>query len=88
MVVISVDPLSENNPHYAVLGNDTIYNEGWDGIAVTAGAKYDFSMFVRNIPAPQGKSKLKKDFVISLISRRESRHRYRQPLPTRNLHGS
>ena len=68
VVVISVDPLSENNPHYAVLGNDTIYNEGWDGIAVTAGAKYDFSMFVRNIPAPQGKSKLKKDFVISLIT--------------------
>ncbi len=68
VVVVSVDPLSENNPHYAVLGNDTIYNEGWDGIAVTAGAKYDFSMFVRNIPAPQGKSKLKKDFVISLIT--------------------
>ena len=68
VVVISVDPLSENNPHYAVLGNDTIYNEGWDGIAVTAGAKYDFSMFVRNIPAPRGKSKLKKDFVISLIT--------------------
>ena len=68
VVVISVNPLSENNPHYAVLGNDTIYNEGWDGIAVTAGAKYDFSMFVRNIPAPQGKSKLKKDFVISLIT--------------------
>ena len=68
VVVISVDPLSENNPHYAVLGNDTIYNEGWDGIAVTAGAKYDFSMFVRNIPAPRGKSKLKKDFVISLVN--------------------
>ncbi|MBQ6659250.1 MAG: alpha-N-arabinofuranosidase, partial [Prevotella sp.] len=68
VVVISVDPLSENNPHYAVLGNDTIYNEGWDGIAVKAGAKYDFSMFVRNIPTPQGKSKLKKDFVISLVT--------------------
>ena len=68
VVVISVDPLSENNPHYAVLGHDTIYNEGWDGIAVKAGAKYDFSMFVRNIPAPQGKSKLKKDFVISLVT--------------------
>ena len=32
--VVAVDPLSENNPHYAVLGNDTIYNEGWDGIAM------------------------------------------------------
>ena len=68
VVVVSVDPLSGNNPHYAVLGNDTIYNEGWDGIAVTAGAKYDFSMFVRNIPAPLGKSRLKKDFIISLIT--------------------
>ena len=66
--VIVVDPLSKNNPHYAVLANDTIYNEGWDGIAVKAGAKYDFSMFVRNIHAPEGKSKLKKDFVISLVT--------------------
>ena len=36
VVVVSVDPLSENNPHYAVLGNDTIYNEGWDGLDVRA----------------------------------------------------
>ena len=68
IVVVAVDPLSVNNPHYAVLGNDTIYNEGWDGIAVKAGAKYDFSMFVRNIPALEGKSKLKKDLIISLVT--------------------
>ena len=58
--VVQVDPLSENNPHYAVLGNDTIYNEGWDGFAVKAGEKYDFSMFVRNIDG-------KKDFTIQLV---------------------
>mgnify|MGYP002620243638 FL=1 len=39
-------PLSEQNPHYALLWNDTLWNEGWDGIAVEAGKKYDFSMFV------------------------------------------
>ena len=44
---ISADhPLSKNNPHYAILGKDTLWNEGWDGIAVKAGAKYDFSMYV------------------------------------------
>ena len=41
-------PLSVNNPHYALLTNDTLWNEGWDGIAVEAGKDYDFSMYVRN----------------------------------------
>ena len=54
--IVAVDPLSENNPHYAVLGNDTIYNEGWDGIAVKAGEKYDFSMYVNLIPLLQDES--------------------------------
>jgi len=58
--VVQVDPLSKNNPRYAVLGADTIYNEGWDGIAVKAGEKYDFSMFVRNYNS-------KKNFVIQLV---------------------
>ena len=58
--VVQVDPLSKNNPRYAVLGNDTIYNEGWDGIAVNAGEKYDFSMFVRNYND-------KKSFIIQLV---------------------
>ena len=44
---ISTDhPLSPQNPHYALLTQDTLWNEGWDGIAVEAGKKYDFSMFV------------------------------------------
>ena len=39
-------PLSSNNPHYAVIAADTLWNEGWDGIAVEAGHKYNFSMYV------------------------------------------
>ena len=40
-------PLSKNNPHYALLWpQDTLWNEGWDGINVEAGKKYDFSMYV------------------------------------------
>ena len=39
-------PLSSNNPHYAVIVADTLWNEGWDGIAVEAGHKYNFSMYV------------------------------------------
>ena len=40
-------PLSVNNPHYALLKEDSLINEGWDGIAVEQGKRYDFSMFVR-----------------------------------------
>ena len=47
-------PLSKNNPHYAVLTNDTVWNTGWDGIAVSKGETYDFSIFANNI---DGKSK-------------------------------
>ncbi|MCI6554494.1 MAG: alpha-N-arabinofuranosidase, partial [Prevotella sp.] len=39
-------PLSKVNPHYVVMGADTLYNIGWDGIA-DKGAAYDFSMYAR-----------------------------------------
>jgi alpha-L-arabinofuranosidase len=40
------NPLHPNNPHYIVLqSGETIINEGYDGIAVKAGEKYDFSAF-------------------------------------------
>lgn len=39
-------PLSSQNPHYALLWTDTLWNEGWDGIAIEAGKKYDFSMYM------------------------------------------
>lgn len=42
-------PLSKNNPHYAVLTSDTLYNTGWDGMFLHKGEDYDFSFRVRNI---------------------------------------
>ncbi|MCR4583463.1 MAG: alpha-N-arabinofuranosidase [Prevotella sp.] len=62
--VVSVDPLSANNPHYAVLGTDTIYNEGWDGICLHPGENYDFSMFVRLVDGG------KKQFKVALVDER------------------
>ena len=53
-------PLSANNPHYAIVTTDTLWNEGWDGIAVEKGKNYDFSMFV--FAGGQ-----KQDFLIMLI---------------------
>ncbi len=54
-------PLSKNNLHYAMLWpKDTLWNEGWDGIAVEAGKNYDFSMYV--FAGGQ-----KQDFLIQLI---------------------
>ena len=59
--VVAVDPLSKNNPHNAVLGADTIRNDGWDGMVVQAGKQYDFSMFVHCLDK-------KKDFVVRLVT--------------------
>ena len=44
--VQTAHPLSANNPHYAVLKADTLWNSGWEGIAIKKGKKYDFSVFV------------------------------------------
>lgn len=53
----TVNPIHVNNPHYAVLKigqpGAALTNTGFDGIALNAGEKYDFSLFAR---APQGKS--------------------------------
>lgn len=51
VVVIHVDPVSIDNPNYAVICCDTISNEGFDGIQVVDGVKYDFSVCLRNLPA-------------------------------------
>lgn len=62
-ITIKTDnPLSKNNPHYAVLTADTLYNTGWDGILVRKGAKYDFSFRVRNIGG------VAKNFNVSLVA--------------------
>jgi alpha-L-arabinofuranosidase len=54
----SVSPIHPNNPYYAVLKIDKVgaglVNEGYDGIAIKAGEKYNFSVFVSN---PDKKSK-------------------------------
>jgi len=48
----SLLPVHPNNAHYAVIKTSNagavFANEGWDGIALKAGEKYDFSMFSRN----------------------------------------
>lgn len=54
----SVAPIHANNRHYAVLRVEktgaSLVNEGYDGIAIKAGEKYNFSVFVLN---PDKKSK-------------------------------
>jgi Alpha-L-arabinofuranosidase len=52
LCIDSISPIHPNNMHYAVLKINTpgarLVNEGFDGIALKAGDKYDFSVFVRN----------------------------------------
>ncbi len=44
----TVAPLHPNNPHHAVLRKgQTLINEGFDGIAIKQGEKYDFSVFAK-----------------------------------------
>ena len=49
--VSTSDPIHPNNPHYAVLKTNqpgaALTNTGFDGIALKAGEKYDFSLFAR-----------------------------------------
>lgn len=55
-------PLSANNPHYALLTNQAITNEGWDGMVVKEGAHYDFSFYARCTDCNS------KHFVIALLA--------------------
>lgn len=45
-VVSSENGVSQNNPHYAILGETPIYNIGWEGITVKCAA-YDVSLYAR-----------------------------------------
>lgn len=53
-------PLNSNNPHYIVLsvekagGGVGLQNEGFDGIALKAGDKYDVSLFARQLSGAGG----------------------------------
>lgn len=47
------NPIHKNNSHFVVLNADgnggALINEGWDGIAVKKGEKYDFSLFSKMV---------------------------------------
>lgn len=52
-------PVNANNPHYAVLDIEepgaSFINEGFDGIALKKGEKYDFSIFAKKLGGKGGK---------------------------------
>lgn len=41
--------VSQNNPHYAILSSEPVYNIGWDGFAVKQNADYNVCLYARNI---------------------------------------
>lgn len=59
----SVSPIHQNNKHYAVLNvtqqGAGLANEGFDGIVITSGEKYDFSMFAKSLDGKNGKFKIR-----------------------------
>ena len=61
-MIDSTSPIHENNIHYAVLDVNQvgtgIVNEGFDGIPVKKGDKYDFSLFARSLDGKNKKLKL------------------------------
>ncbi|MBK5721908.1 alpha-L-arabinofuranosidase [Dysgonomonas sp. Marseille-P4677] len=58
-IVDSVSPIHANNKHYASLQINRVgaglVNEGYDGIVLRAGDKYDFSIFARTPESKKGK---------------------------------
>jgi alpha-L-arabinofuranosidase len=54
----TVSPVHPNQEHYAVLSIDQVgealQNEGFDGIALKAGDKYDFSVFAKGLDGAKG----------------------------------
>lgn len=55
----TITPIHTNQKHYAVLSvkkqGEALVNEGFDGIPVKAGDKYNFSVFVRGLDGAKGK---------------------------------
>ncbi len=45
------NPIHVNNPNYAVISKGSISNSGFDGIAVKANEKYDFTVFAKGTKA-------------------------------------
>ncbi len=62
-MVDSVQPIHENNLHYARLEvkkqGGRLVNEGFDGISLREGEKYDFSVFARSSAARRGALKVR-----------------------------
>ena len=62
VTVDTVNPIHPNNPHYVVLTLDSIgqslINDGFDGVAVKAGEKYDFSVFAKALNHTKEKIKI------------------------------
>nr|WP_315148869.1 alpha-L-arabinofuranosidase C-terminal domain-containing protein [uncultured Flavobacterium sp.] len=58
-IIDSINPIHPNNKHYAKISikqtGTALINEGFDGIAVKAGEKYDFSVFARTSDSKAGK---------------------------------
>ena len=52
------NPLSQQNPHHAIVTKKPLWNSGWDGIVVEEGKKYDFSIFIRG----------EKDITVQLLA--------------------
>ena len=55
--------VSQNNPHYAIVGDTPIYNIGWDGIAAKRGMVYEVSFQARCM---DGK---KKQLTVALVNK-------------------
>ena len=55
--------VSQNNPHYAIVGDTPIYNIGWDGIAAKRGMVYEVSFQARCL---DGK---KKQLTVALVNK-------------------
>ena len=74
-VISTENGVSQNNPHYAILGSAPIYNIGWDGIALKRGAAiegkagkhqaevYDVSLYARCIDGKQ------KQLTVALVDK-------------------
>ena len=60
-------PLSENNPHHALLTDRAIANEGWDGMVVQAGSVYHLSLYARCTDCE------KKTLVVALTAEGETK---------------
>ena len=73
VVVVYVDPISADNPHYAVICCDTLYYNGANGIDVDDSTKYDLSICLRNIPAIKAEKRTEgnKLVIVQLIDEQD-----------------